>query len=63
MEDAIDLSVVDLSQLTSPDFPMPDEASYASAQDINVVQTALEELPTQYRKQHSHASSDEGSRY
>ena len=46
-----------------PDFPMPDEASYASAQDINVVQTALEELPTQYRKQHSHASSDEGSRY
>jgi hypothetical protein len=42
---------------------MPDEASYTSAQGINVVQTALEKLPTQYREQRSYASSDEGSRY
>jgi hypothetical protein len=63
IEDSIGLSVVDLAQLTSPDFPAPADLAYTTKSDIDVKRESLEKLPTQYREQRSYHSDDEDSNY
>jgi hypothetical protein len=63
IDDAIGLDAVALGQLTSPDFPAPDDAQYTSAQGIDVQSQALEKLPTQYRELRKYHSDDEDSNY
>lgn len=63
IEDSIGLSVVDLAQLTSPDFPAPADLAYTTDGDIDVKRESLEKLPTQYREQRSYHSDDEDSNY
>jgi hypothetical protein len=57
------MGVLELAQLTSPDFPAPADLAYTSAQGIEVQREALEKLPTQYREQRSYHSGDEESNY
>jgi hypothetical protein len=61
--DSIGLGVVDLAQLTSPDFPAPADLAYTSAQDIDVRGESLEKLPTQYRERRSYHSVHRESNY
>ena len=63
MEDSIGLSSVDLAQLCSPDFPLPQRERYTSAQGIDVLRDALDKLPTQYREERAYHSTDEESTY
>lgn len=63
IEDSIGLGVVELSQLTSPDFPAPPDLAYTSAGGIDVERKSLEKLPTQYREERSYHSDDEDSTY
>ena len=63
IQDSIGLSVVDLAQLTSPDFPAPADLAYTTEGDIDVKRESLEKLPTQYRERRSYHSDNEDSNY
>jgi hypothetical protein len=63
IDDVIAMTVVDLAQLTSPDFPMLGRQRYTRAHGIKVLREPVEKLPTQYKERRTYESPDEGSTY
>jgi hypothetical protein len=61
--DSIGLSIGDLVELTSANYPLPDARSFSSANGILVNVSPLEKIPLQYRERREYVSDEQESRY
>jgi hypothetical protein len=63
MKDALGFTLVDLGQMTSFDFPLPDRREFDADDDIHVKVIPLSKLPQQYHERRDYSSDDEESLY
>ena len=63
VEDPTGYTVLQLTELTGADFPMPGPTTFTTEGDIDVTVTPEQKVPTQYRERRRYKSSDEDSTY
>ena len=63
IEDANGPTTLDLVELTSVNFPLPQPSEHTTPQGIKVKVTPLDIVPQQYRERREYISDDEDSRY